>query len=100
MKTIKLKSYILKSFWQKTVSFNVKINSLSKEEKVIKYRTLLKDILLTVNSKNIIIYTDNFKIEDKIDADLVFIQKRNTEELFWNLKSKIKVYNTELLAIA
>ena len=28
------------------------------------------------------------------------MQKRNTEELFWNLKSKMEVYDAELLAIA
>ena len=28
------------------------------------------------------IYTDDSEIEDKIDADLIFMQKRNTEELF------------------
>ena len=98
-KTTKLKSYILKPLWQKTVYFNIKINFLSKEEEAIKHRTLFKNILSIVNSKNIIIYTNNSKIKDKIDANLIFMQKRNTEELFWNLKSIIKVYNEELLTI-
>ena len=82
LKTTKLKLYILKSLWQKTVSFNVKKSSLNKEEEVIKYRTLLKNILSTANSKNVIIYTDDSEIEAEIDTDLIFMQKRNTEELF------------------
>ena len=57
-------------------------------------------MLSTVNSKNVIIYTNDSEIEDKIDADLVFMQKRNTEEPFWNLEFKMKVYDAELLIIA
>jgi len=46
-----------------------------------------------------VIYTDRSKILVNVDADLVYMTERNSNEKFWNLENSLKVFDAELFTI-
>ncbi len=45
------------------------------------------------------IYTDKFKILVNVNADLVYMTERKSNERFWNLENSLEVFDAELFAI-
>jgi len=46
-----------------------------------------------------VIYTDKFKILVNVNADLVYMTERKSNERFWNLENSLEVFDAELFAI-
>ncbi len=42
---------------------------------------------------------NEFKIQDNVSAEIVYMCKRNSDEKFWNLKNSLEVFDAELFAI-
>jgi len=61
---------------------------------------LIKRILLNNwNSQYTVIYTDKFKIQDNVNAEIIYIYERNSNEKSWNFKNNLEVFDAELFAI-
>ncbi len=42
---------------------------------------------------------NEFKIQDNENAKIIYINEKNSDEKFWNLKNSLKVFDAELFAI-
>ncbi len=42
---------------------------------------------------------NEFKIQDNVSAEIVYMCERNSDEKFWNLKNSLEVFDAELFAI-
>jgi len=79
----KLEEYSLKEtlFVQKIA--DIQISKEDKKQTTKKHLNLVKRILLSNrNSQHTLIYTDEFKILVNVDADLVYMSEKNTDEKF------------------
>jgi len=87
-----------KSFSQN--SWNIQISREDKDQIIKNYLNLIKRILSNNwNSQYTVIYTDRFKIQNNVNAEIIYMYERNNDEKFWNLKNSLKVFNAELFAI-
>ncbi len=84
----------------------VKIHEIFKSAKKTKTKqqkthlNLIKRILSNNwNSQHTVIYMSEFRIQDNVSAEIVYMYERNIGEKFWNLENSLKVFDAKLFMI-